>query len=223
MTPSHQAFIKAREMCLEMGGDIVQENFGPAGSDCSSKIQQAIGDSGQTKVWIGAWDEGKEDTWRFISSGAEYDVFDDDITAAYHWRPNYGASSEVEDDISGDPSGFSDGPGGFPGGFDDPSGMKRGMMIQPSEMIQQEQQMLMMMQQRQQGRMDNGRILGGLPGANPGMLLKQMNTMQKQLDIIQDLLTDDGLRDRKKKAKKHWSLLQESHKIASKKMKEEET
>ena len=92
-------------------------------------------------------------------------------------------SNEVEDDISGDPSGFSDGPGGFPGGFDDPSGMKRGMMIQPSEMIQQEQQMLMMMQQRQQGRMDNGRILGGLPGANPGMLLKQMNTMQKQDSI----------------------------------------
>merc|ERR1711909_252579 len=90
MTPSHQSFIKAREMCLEMGGDIVQEMFGPDGSAYHDTIRSVIEDSGKTKVWgVGLWDEGKEGTWRFISSGAEYDVTDDDITAAYHYRPNY--------------------------------------------------------------------------------------------------------------------------------------
>jgi len=61
----------------------------------------------------------------------------------------------------------------------------------------------------------------GLPAANPDVMFRQMSAMQKELKIIQELLLDDGLRNRRKKAKQHWGSMKESWKIASKKMQEE--
>ena len=67
-----------------------------------------------------------------------------------------------------------------------------------------------------------GELVGRAPATNPDVLFRQMSEVKRELAMIKDLLTDDGLRMRKKKAKMHWGSMKESWKIASQKMKEEQ-
>merc|ERR1719376_148585 len=86
-----------REICLGLGGDLLQHSIGPDGSAYHSAINTLVSDghnAGYKYPRIGLTDRGKVGTWRFMD-GDSYNPHDRTQTAAFYWGA-YQPSSQGE-------------------------------------------------------------------------------------------------------------------------------
>lgn len=86
---SKLSFDAARAKCVELGGDLLQNNFGPDGTRYHNEIRQIASDytvAGSTKdlVWIGYTDLESEGTWKFLN-GDLYDANNRGQSSVLYW------------------------------------------------------------------------------------------------------------------------------------------
>jgi len=106
-------FDAARQMCRDLGGDLIHENLKPSGIEYHNLIREMVS-STNNDAWIGLKDHIVEEDWRLLN-GERFDASDHSQPSLYFWKagePNSDNDNEDCAEVVGSvgAEGFNDTP-----------------------------------------------------------------------------------------------------------------